>query len=201
MLEIALIALALSADAFAISIGIGANGRSLKHTWFVALYFGLFHAMMPAIGYFVGIGFVKWIDGYARWIGFVLLLALGLKMLFDTFKAFRDKSAFSKQQIDIEEGDSHTPKATTRSASSSLSHLSVLALALATSIDAMAAGFTIPLLEAQPLMSFLMIGFTTGFISLFGLSLGKKASRYLENKAGVLGGLILIGIGFRLLLS
>lgn len=189
MIEVILIALALSADVFAVSIGMSPQIRTLKTALFLTTYFALFHAVMPAIGFFVGLGVVNWINQYAHWFGFFLLLGVGCKMIHDSVLESREKKS-ANELINIQ------PK--------SFGHLEILTLAVVTSIDALAVGTTLATLSItaiHPIFSFLLIGGITGIVSLIGLSIGRKSHTFLKDKAGIFGGSILIIIGIRILLD
>jgi putative Mn2+ efflux pump MntP len=178
MLEVLILAIALSMDAFAVSVGLGS--KKAKKTSALALtasiYFGLFQALMPLIGYFGGKGVFGWVESYAHWIAFFLLLLIGGKMIYESVSK------------GIEEDITQ------------ITHKVMLMLAIATSIDAMAAGFTLTLLEADPFIACGIIGATTFFFSWVGVLVGDKSGVWLESKAELLGGIILIAIGFKILL-
>lgn len=178
MIEVVILAIALSMDAFAVSIGLGS--KRLKATQSLAvmagIYFGLFQGFMPLIGYLGGKGVLGWVEAYASWIAFVLLLLIGGKMIYESLSE------------GIEEDISN------------ITHKVMLMLAIATSIDAMAAGFTLTLLEVSPFMACAIIGITTFIFSYAGVFIGVKSGTWLESKAELLGGIILILIGFKMLL-
>jgi len=177
MLEITLLAVALSMDAFAVSIGLGSK-ETINRTGLAlmaAMYFGAFQALMPLIGYLGGIGVLGWIEGFAPLLAFALLLLVGGKMIYESF------------QEGIEEDIA------------AITHKMMMVLAIATSIDALAAGFTLTLLDFNPLLACLIIGLTTFVLSWLGVLIGSRMGTWLENKAEFLGGVILIGIGFKIL--
>ncbi len=178
MFEVLILAVALSMDAFAVSVGLGSkNARktgSLAMT--AAIYFGLFQALMPLIGYFGGKGIFGWVESYAHWIAFFLLLLIGGKMIYE--------SLVEGIEEDITQ----------------ITHKVMLMLAIATSIDAMAAGFTLTLLDVNPLIACGIIGVTTFLFSWVGVFVGARSGVWLESKAELLGGVILIAIGFKILL-
>ncbi|WP_114418266.1 manganese efflux pump MntP family protein [Marinospirillum perlucidum] len=178
MLEVLLLAVALSMDAFAVSIGLGAKQKAspLKLGIKAGLYFGGFQALMPLLGYLGGRGVLGWIESYAHWIAFALLLLIGSKMIYEALVE------------GIEEDLAQ------------VTHRVLLVLAIATSIDALAAGFTLTLLDFDPLMACALIGVTTLGFSLAGVQVGVKSGTWLESKAELLGGIILILIGFKILL-
>lgn len=176
MIEVMVLAVALSMDAFAVSIGLGAKkstpGLALK----AGLFFGIFQALMPFIGYLGGRGVLGWLGSYAHWIAFGLLALIGAKMIYEG----------------ISEG--------IEEAISDITNKMMLVLAIATSIDAMAAGFSLTLLDANPYIACLAIGATTFAFSWAGVLIGGRSGAWLENKAEIFGGTVLILIGFKILL-
>lgn len=176
MIEVLILAVALSMDAFAVSIGLGAKknmpGLALK----AGLFFGIFQALMPFIGYLGGKGILGWVDAYAHWIAFGLLALIGVKMIYEG----------------IHEGVEEDISAITNKM--------MLILAIATSIDAMAAGFSLTLLDANPYIACLVIGVITFAFSWIGVSIGRKSGTWLESKAEIFGGTVLILIGIKILL-
>lgn len=179
MLEVVILALALSMDAFAVSIGLGSKQvpSHRKLAIQAAVYFGLFQGLMPLIGYLGGKGLLGWIEVYAPWIAFLLLLFIGGKMIFEAFsEGIEDDIAQITQRV-------------------------MLTLAIATSIDAMAAGFALNLLEANPFVACGIIGVITMLMSAIGVFIGKRSGTWLESKAELLGGVILILIAIKLVLS
>ncbi len=179
MFELIFLALALSMDAFAVSIGLGSKNtlETRKLAWMTGIYFGAFQGLMPLIGYAGGLGVFGWIESFAPWIAFILLLIIGLKMLYEaTAEGIEEDIA-------------------------QLTHKVMIMLAIATSIDAMAAGFTLTLLEVDPIVACLVIGVVTFIFSWTGTYIGARTGTWLESKAEVLGGLVLILIGIKVLVS
>ena len=178
MTEILLLALALSMDAFAVSIGLGAkqNGHTTKALALKAgLFFGVFQALMPLMGYVGGKGVLGFISEYTNFIAFGLLLLIGAKMIYEGLhEGVGEELAKITNKI-------------------------MLILAIATSIDAMAAGFSLILLPLNPLFACGIIGFTTFIISFLGVYVGKLTGTWLESKAEIFGGIVLVVIGFRML--
>ncbi len=176
MIEVAILAVALSMDAFAVSIGLGAKkntpGLGLK----AGLYFGIFQALMPFIGYLGGKGVLGWIDAYAHWIAFGLLVLIGAKMIYEGLQEGIEEDILA------------------------ITNKMMLILAIATSIDAMAAGFSLTLLDANPYIACLIIGTITFAFSWIGVLIGKNSGTWLESKAEIFGGTILILMGFKILL-
>lgn len=178
MIDVIFLALALSMDAFAVSIGLGS--KPAKNQWALALkagvYFGLFQALMPLLGYLGGQGVLGWVEAYAAWIAFGLLMLIGGKMIYESFME------------GIEEDIAQ------------ITHRLMLILAIATSIDAMAAGFAFTLLPVNPFFACVLIGMVTFFFSVLGVFVGQKSGTWLESKAELLGGVVLVLIAFKILL-
>lgn len=178
MFEVLILAVALSMDAFAVSIGLGSKHVTKTRSLAVmaAVYFGLFQGLMPLIGFLGGKGVLGWVEGYAHWLAFFLLVLIGGKMIYESVTE------------GIEEDIAR------------ITHKILLILAIATSIDAMAAGFSLTLIEVNPFVACAIIGVTTFFFSWLGVFVGAKTGTWLESKAELLGGIVLILIGFKLLL-
>ena len=178
MVEVIILAIALSMDAFAVSVGLGSKEKTKTASLALTsgLYFGSFQALMPLIGYLGGRGLLGWIESYAPWIAFALLSLIGGKMIYESF------AEGIEQDI------------------SKVTHRVMLTLAIATSIDAMAAGFTLTLLEVNAFIACFIIGVTTFVFSLIGVYIGNRTGTWLENKAEFLGGVVLILIGLKVLL-
>ena len=178
MIEVLILAVALSMDAFAVSIGLGSKnrGKTILLALLAGTYFGIFQALMPLIGYMAGKGVLGWVESYAPWIAFALLVFIGEKMIYESFAE------------GIEENIAK------------ITHRLMLVLAIATSIDAMAAGFTLTLLEFNPFLACAIIGVATFCFRWVGVFVGDKSGTWLESKAELLGGVILVLIGFKMLL-
>ncbi|AWL13330.1 Putative manganese efflux pump MntP [Saliniradius amylolyticus] len=178
MIEVFLLAFALSMDAFAVSIGLGAKYPQRKRTlaMLCAVYFGVFQGLMPLIGYLLGRGVVGWFADYAPWVACGLLVLIGGKMIAESFSE------------DI--GDDIAQ----------VTHRVLFILAIATSIDAMAAGFSLTLLSVSAVVACLLIGVTTFVMSWAGVYVGARSGVWLEHKAELLGGVVLVLIGVRILL-
>ncbi|WP_461517389.1 manganese efflux pump MntP [Porticoccus sp.] len=179
MFEVLLLAVALSMDAFAVSIGLGAKRQRspLSLALMAGIYFGLFQALMPLIGYLGGKGVLGWIEAFAPWVAFLLLALIGGKMIYESFAE------------GVEEDIAH------------ITHRVMLMLAIATSIDAMAAGFALTLLDVGPIIACLIIGVTTYLFSMLGVYIGAKSGTWLESKAELFGGVVLILIGLNMLVN
>ena len=178
MFEILILSLALSMDAFAVSIGLGIKeNQNIKVLALkVALFFGIFQAFMPFIGYIGGIGLQEYIYGFDKIIAFALLLLIGAKMIYEALNE------------NVEEEITK------------ISNKILLTLAIATSIDAMAAGFTLHLFDLNVYLSLFLIGIITFLFSILGVYIGQKGGDKYETKAELLGGIVLILIGFKILI-
>ena len=172
MIEVVILAVALSMDAFAVSIGLGSKHtkKTASLAMMSGIYFGLFQALMPLIGYLGGKGVLGWVESYAPWIAFLLLSLVGGKMIYESF------AEGIGEDIAI------------------ITHRVMLILAIATSIDAMAAGFTLTILEVNPFIACMVIGMTTFCFSWAGVFVGKKSGTWLESKAELFGGIVLYSL-------
>ncbi|MFW2178137.1 MULTISPECIES: manganese efflux pump MntP family protein [unclassified Moraxella] len=194
MISLLLLALALSMDAFAVSIGLGAKHRqyTFKIALMAGLYFGVFQGVMPLIGYLGGRSVLGFIEHLAPYIACVILLGLGGKMLYEAL------------QYDDEDEGENTPHSDAldiaNTAELTLTQKTMTTLAIATSIDAMAAGFTLNLIEVNAFLSCAVIAVVTGIFSFAGVYLGKQSGTWLESKAEIFGGLVLMGIGIKMVL-
>ena len=184
LLEIFLIGIGLSMDAFAVAICKGLampNKVDKKGALLIALYFGVFQAVMPALGWLLGSQFARYVTQMAPWIAFVLLAWIGGSMI---------RESLSKEEREEEE-------------TGSVSHKELLVLAVATSIDALAVGVTFSMLELAVSIgaAVALIGCTTFVISLAGVYVGNVFGAKYKSKAEFVGGAILILIGVKILLE
>lgn len=179
MFEVLILAVALSMDAFAVSLGLGAKQTNLDQylALKISIFFGFFQGFMPLIGYLAGVGLSSFIESIDHWIAFILLSSIGAKMIYDSFAE------------PIEENISK------------VTNKVLLILAIATSIDAMAAGFTLTLMAPTIAVSIFVIGLTTFVFSYIGVFIGSHGGAYLESKAEFLGGIVLIAIGLKILIE
>ncbi len=180
-IQLLLIAVGLSMDAFAVSMCKGLSMRSFnkKNAAIVALFFGGFQALMPVIGWLLGRSFEKYITAYDHWIAFALLGVIGAKMIIE---ALRDEGGCE------ECGDA-------------LDYKELLVLAVATSIDALAVGITFAFLQVSILPAASLIGVTTFALSFAGAAIGCRFGAAYKNKAQILGGAVLIAIGVKILIE
>ena len=182
--EIFMIGVGLSMDAFVVAICKGLNMRKLDkvQTLVIALFFGGFQALMPFLGWLLGKQFESYITSFDHWIAFVLLAFIGGKMIWDVFKGDDKDEAYCRAsaRLDIKE---------------------LFVLAIATSIDALAVGISFAFLQVNIGFAITLIGCTTFVLSAAGVFVGHKFGAKYEDKATVVGGVILILIGLKILLE
>ncbi|MBQ6019878.1 MAG: manganese efflux pump [Clostridia bacterium] len=180
IVELLILAVGLSMDAFAVAMckGLATKKLSWKKMLIVGLWFGLFQALMPLGGYFLGAGFHDMITAVDHWVAFVLLAIIGASMI---------REAFSKKE---------------EPADASLAFGKMLLLALATSIDALAAGISMSCEEGTNIwIAVALIGCTTFLLSAAGVKIGNVFGVKYKKKAELAGGVILILLGLKILLS
>ena len=180
MLHYALLAASLAADAFAVAISMGLSARkaSLRDAVRVGLFFGGFQALMPLIGFIAGRSVAGYIQAFDHWIAFGLLALIGGKMLWDIWHGDEDD-------------ESSDPTRT----------LTLLIMAIATSIDALAVGISFALLEVNIWQAIAIIGCTTCALSIAGVGLGNRLGELFKKRAALAGGVILIVIGVKILIE
>lgn len=183
MFEIFLIALSLSLDCFAVSISSGGTMKffSLKNLLKMSIFFGAFQSLMPIIGFLAGVGVINYIKKVDHWIAFLLLLTIGIKMIYESSKL--DELNCNKN-----------PKCP-------FGYETLIILSIATSIDALAVGFTFSILKISIITPVLVIGITAFIMSIIGINLGYKGKDFFGKKMEFLAGLILIAIGTKILLE
>ena len=205
MIEVLLLAIALAMDAFAVAIGLGAKSQKQTKQYIVrlaiyaALYFGISQGVMPLIGYLLGAALLGWLAAAAPWIGGMILVGLGGKMLYEVFTSDGEDAVDSALHLKADTNDTVTATNNVSNANNSLTHRTMLTLAIATSIDAMAAGFTLNLLPLNAWLACFIIAIVTAGFSFFGVYLGRKSGTWLEDKAEILGGIVLIVIGLKVM--
>ena len=206
MIEVVLLAIALAMDAFAVAIGLGAKSQKqskqylLRLAVYAALYFGIAQGVMPLIGYLLGAALLGWLAAAAPWIGGIILIGLGGKMLYEVFTGDGEDAVDSA--LHLKAGAIDTTGDTVAAignGNGSINHRTMFTLAIATSIDAMAAGFTLNLLALNAWLACLIIAVVTAIFGLFGVYLGWRSGTWLEDKAEALGGLVLILIGIKIM--
>jgi putative Mn2+ efflux pump MntP len=178
LITIIVIAVGLAMDAFVVSIVSGAAYRKLhvKHALRMALFFGAFQAFMPLIGSLAGLSLKECIQDYDHWVAFALLAAVGGKMIYESFKIKSVEENPDPSKIFV-----------------------LLVLSVATSIDALAIGITLSLITSSIALAVTIIGLITFALSYAGVLIGKKFGHFFENKLEALGGVVLIGIGIKIL--
>lgn len=178
VLDILFIGIGVAMDAFAVSIckGLSMTKLNLRKTIIISLFFGFFQALMPVIGFCLGISFEDMVKSIDHWIAFSLLLIIGINMIKETF----------------EEEDDIT---------NDTDFKSMIMLSIATSIDALAVGITFAFLGVNIFFSSSIIGVVTFFICMFGVIIGNKFGSKFEKKARILGGAILIFMGVQILVE
>ena len=174
------IGLGLAMDAFAVSMASGViiKKNRLHHALRFGLVFGIFQMMMPIVGYMAARSLESFISDYDHWLAFVLLVFIGVKMIYEALRF---------EEIESRERE--------------FSHLVLVGLAVATSIDALAIGVSFAALAVPIMMPVVVIGAVTFILSFSGIFIGNRFGTLFEKKVEILGGIILIIIGFAILLE
>lgn len=174
------IAFGLSMDAVAVAISLGLSVDSLKirHGLLIGFFFGLFQAIMPIVGWMAGRSLHELIIGVDHWIAFGLLIIIGVRMIYESLKT---KSVENEVK--------------------SLTLYLLLMLSIATSIDALAIGISFALLQVEIITPILIIGGVTFLLSFLGVGLGKHIGFLFSKKIEIVGGIVLIGIGVKILVE
>ncbi|HYE83613.1 MAG TPA: manganese efflux pump MntP family protein [Clostridia bacterium] len=197
ILSIALIAVGLSMDAFAVSVSNGIIIKDLKmgHALKIGLYFGVFQALMPLAGWLAGSQFKDYIISIDHWIAFGLLAFIGGKMIHEAFE-------MKSEELNTEEGMCEVAISTQDTVCDNPLRMGrLLVLAIATSIDALAVGVSFAFLRVSIVWSAVLIGVITFGICFAGVYIGKRFGGMLKKKAEIVGGLILICIGVKILIE
>lgn len=178
-IEILLISVGLAMDAFAVAVckGLAMKKMKYKKAIIVGLYFGIFQALMPVLGYFLGTTFKAFIADIDHWVAFILLAGIGGNMI---------KEAFNKDSENIND---------------SVNVKEMLILGIATSIDALVIGITFACLRIEIVLPAIFIGIITFILSVIGVKIGNRFGDKYGNKAEIAGGLILIILGVKILLE
>lgn len=179
IIELLLLSIGLGMDAFAVAIckGISMKKMDWKKAFIIGLYFGGFQAIMPVIGYFLGSTFENIITNFDHWVAFFLLTIIGGNMIKDSFS---------------EESDNFCDD---------VNFKTMIVLAIATSIDALAVGITFAFLKVNLILAISLIGIITFILSIIGTKVGNRFGDKYENKAEFIGGIILILLGLKILLE
>lgn len=182
MVEIFLIAVSLALDAFAVSVssGISVPGFGWKHALKMGCYFGFFQFAMPLIGWLLGTGVSTYIEAVDHWIAFALLVLIGGKMVWEALKKARGT------------GDQDEAPA-------ELTARRLTVLAVATSIDALAVGVSMAFMAVNIISAAIIIGVVAFLLSIVGGLLGRRLGGLFQQRAELVGGLVLIGIGVKIL--
>ena len=182
LITLIVIAIGLAMDAFAVSIGKGLSVRRIepRHTMSVGLWFGGFQALMPLIGYFLGVSFASLVQNIDHWIAFILLGIIGVNMI---------REAIAKDECECEK------------ATSDFSSRKMLLLAIATSIDALAVGVSFAFLGVNIWQAVVMIGVITMILSMIGLRIGNIFGCRYKSKAELFGGCVLLLMGCKILIE
>ncbi|AVQ38732.1 manganese efflux pump MntP [Clostridium botulinum] len=190
LVSIILISIGLSMDAFAVSITNGAmiSKVTVSEGIRIGLFFGGFQALMPLVGWSVGIKFESYIAALDHWIALILLSIIGGKMIYDSVKESKDH----KDEIacDYSEGEKKC-----------LNNKTLTFLAIATSIDALAVGVSFAFLKVSIISTISIIGIITFVICFIGVMIGKKCGELLKKRAEILGGIVLIFIGIKIFIE
>lgn len=181
MIEIFLIAISLALDAFAVSVstGICTPGFGWRQGAKMGLWFGGFQFAMPVIGWFLGSSVARYIEAFDHWLAFGLLAFIGGRMVWESFRGESEEEC----------------------GATDLSAKRLCVLAVATSIDALAVGVSMAFMKVDIVLSAAVIGAVAFLMSLAGGLLGKKLGSLFEKWAQVVGGLVLIGIGIKILIE
>ena len=202
LIELIIISLGLSSDAFAVSIctGLTMDKVTVKKAIIVGLYFGIFQAVMPIIGYLSAVRFSDRLADFSTWIAFALLSFLGLKAIIGAFRpdeaklsGYVDNVQCAQAQKDPDDKHHPNPKITMQYRA--IGPKKMLPLAVATSIDALAVGVTFAFLYVDIIPAVSLIGIVTFVVSVIGVKIGNIFGIRFKSKAEIFGGLMLIGVG------
>lgn len=184
VIELFLLGVGLSMDAFAVSVckGLGMRKLNKKQALIIGLYFGGFQALMPFVGWLLGSQFQKYITSIDHWIAFILLGFIGGKMMIEAVREWNEDEVVDVMDAPID-------------------HKNMLVLAVATSIDALAVGITFAFLGTPIVEAITIIGITTMVISIAGVVVGNFFGSRYKSKAEFIGGLILVLLGLKILLE
>ena len=180
MINIVLISISLAMDCFAVSIAGGATTTKPKiiNALKVGLFFSLFQAVMPIIGWYIGFSFKDLIENVDHWVALGLLCTIGIKMIYEALRSKNEKRKINLIRLPT-----------------------LLILSVATSIDALVVGISFSLLDISLYIAVAIIGLFAFIFSISGYFIGNKIGKFLENKVELIGGIILIGIGIKILIE
>lgn len=191
-IELLLVAIGLSMDAFAVAICRGLNMKkwNVTHSFIIALFFGAFQGIMPIIGWFLGSRFEQYITSVDHWLAFLLLSIIGVNMLKEA--SSNKESCPCNDTVCCQ---------STNSVATSLDLKELFLLAIATSIDALAVGITFAFLGIDIIRAATIISITTFLLSFAGVIIGNRFGSKYEKKATIAGGIILIIMGLKILME
>jgi len=178
VLETLLVAFGLGLDAFSVALGVGSKGATARQTFRLSFHFGLFQFFMPLIGWWVGRGAVGVVRAYDHWMAFAILLAVGVHMIVESF-------GHAKKAAGARDATRGWP---------------LVGLSVATSLDALAVGVGLGILRQRLIRSAVVIGVVAAVMTLVGLQSGRVLRLWVGRRMETLGGLVLIGIAFRMLM-
>lgn len=197
-LSIFMTGIGLSMDAFAVALakGMSLKKNLLKSALKIALFFGGFQALMPFVGWFAGRYFKDYIESFDHWIAFVLLGSIGGKMIYESFKRENEECSLGEgdiaKEVSVEEESIEAKE---------LSNKSLTILAIATSIDALAVGVGFAFLNVSIAPAISIIGITTFILCVGAVFIGRKLGCILQKYAELVGGIILILMGIKILIE
>lgn len=178
------IAIALAMDAFAVAIATGVSLKevSIRQTFRLSWHFGLFQALMPILGWFLGSVIQTSVEAYAHWISFALLALVGCNMI--------------REALVIDEQIEKSSKDSTRG-------LTLVILSIATSLDALAVGISLSMMKVSIIAPAIIIGIVAGLFTILGLQIGKKVANlsWISRWAEAIGGFVLLGIAVKIVLE
>lgn len=182
LITLLILAIALSADAFAVSISLGLSIKPFKkfYIFFSSAMFGIFQGLMPLLGYLSSITLKDVVERYSSWIAFILLFIIGSKMIYETHKEMNSKDRLEPTKFSFK---------------------NIFILAIATSIDAFASGISLAMLNVNILIATSFIAFITFGLCICGFYFGKEIGNVFKHKAQILGGIVLIAIAFKSLIG
>lgn len=180
ILTISLIALGLTGDTLAVSVSTGLSLAKIRfvQAMKIAIVLAVFQSLMPVVGWFLGLQIKDLIKEFDHWIAFLLLAAIGGKMIWESFENSDGESSFNPLKLNV-----------------------LIGIAVATSIDALVVGVSFAFINTNILLSVAIIGFFTFMVSMTGVFIGKKTGALFGKKVEIIGGLILIGIGIKILIE
>lgn len=180
LVELILVAVGLSMDAFAVSVGKGISLQRVRfrHALLAALWFGTFQALMPLVGYACGVSFSQLVNRIDHWIAFLLLALIGGKTIYDYFAGEEEEAADADFSV-----------------------RTMFLLAVATSIDALAVGVSFAFLHVSLVRSVALIGVIAALFSFAGVHIGHLFGSRLRDYAQLLGGVVLVAIGLKILIE